>query len=93
MSYNGQILKKCKHTDQTTVKKPDPKQCQECVELGDTWNHLRTCLVCGFVGCCGASKNQHTNKHNAETGHPIYFIEESGGNIAYCYDEGIYFKI
>ena len=23
--------------------------------MGDTWVHLRECLVCGHVGCCDSS--------------------------------------
>ena len=23
--------------------------------MGDTWVHLRECLICGLVGCCDSS--------------------------------------
>jgi transposase len=31
--------------------------------MGNTWVHLRLCLTCGHVGCCGDSKNRHATKH------------------------------
>ena len=27
-----------------------PEGCQECLELGTDWVHLRLCLTCGHVG-------------------------------------------
>ena len=29
-----------------------PDGCQECLELEESWVHLRMCLACGHVGCC-----------------------------------------
>jgi Zn-finger in ubiquitin-hydrolases and other protein len=31
--------------------------------MGDTWVHLRACLICGHVGCCDSSKNKHATAH------------------------------
>jgi hypothetical protein len=29
--------------------------CEDCLRIGDTWIHLRECLICGHVGCCDQS--------------------------------------
>jgi hypothetical protein len=26
--------------------------CEECLQVGSLWVHLRLCLTCGHVGCC-----------------------------------------
>ena len=39
--------------------------------MGDTWVHLRECLVCGHVGRCDSSKDKHATKQFHATGHPI----------------------
>ena len=59
--------------------------CAACIELGDTWVHLRFCLTCGVVGCCDDSKNQHARKHAAIGGHPTIRSKEPGEFWAYCY--------
>lgn len=92
MAYNGRKLQKCEHADQITIKNPNPKKCLKCVDLGDEWVNLRTCLICGDIGCCGSSKNKHAQKHYEETGHSVFHITESGAKIAYCYLEDNYFK-
>jgi hypothetical protein len=48
----------CTHLDQIEVVTPSGEGCQECLELGDTWVHLRLCMNCGHVGCCDNSKNR-----------------------------------
>ena len=92
MYYEGRKLQKCEDMDQITVSSPKPEQCAECVKAGDKWVYLRTCLICGDVGCCGSSKNKHAGQHYKETGHPLYHITESGGKIAYCYTHDHYVK-
>ena len=32
--------------------RPRSAGCEECLATGDTWVHLRVCLICGHVGCC-----------------------------------------
>ena len=92
MAFNGQILKKCNHMNQITIHNPAPTKCDKCIELGDSWNHLRTCLICGNVGCCGSSKNKHGELHYKETKHAMFHISESKSKIAYCYLDDVYFK-
>ena len=46
-------MTQCTHLDQIQDVTPKtPEGCEECLEIGDTWVHLRLCLICGHVGCC-----------------------------------------
>ena len=76
----------CTHRDQireVTARTPDG--CEECLQLGDRWVHLRLCLTCGHVGCCDTSKNRHARRHYHEQGHPIIRSFEPGESWVYCY--------
>lgn len=65
--------------------------CPACVEIGDTWVHLRACLVCGQVGCCDQSKNQHSRRHWEQTGHPLIQSQERGESWRFCFiDESVF---
>jgi hypothetical protein len=56
--------KQCTHIkDHMKDVKPHTKGCEECLQSGDTWVHLRMCLECGHVGCCDSSKNRHARGH------------------------------
>jgi transposase-like protein len=55
------------------------------MKTGDSWVHLRLCLVCGHVGCCDSSKNRHATKHAHETEHPLVGSIEPGEAWRYCY--------
>ncbi len=59
--------------------------CEECMKTGDTWVHLRLCLVCGKVGCCDNSKNKHATWHFHATGHPVMRSLEPGETWGWCY--------
>ena len=61
------------------------KGCPECIAMGDTWVHLRECLVCGHVGCCDSSKNKHATKHFHATHHPVMRSVEPGERWGWCY--------
>ena len=61
----------CTHLDQIHHTTPNAAGCEECLKTGDSWVHLRFCLVCGHVGCCGQSKNHHATKHFHATQHPL----------------------
>jgi len=62
-----------------------PEGCEECLQSGDEWIHLRVCLVCGHVGCCDASPNRHARRHFHETGHPLIQSYEPGETWRYCF--------
>ena len=70
--------KKCKHTSEIKVTTTDKHVCEECIKLGDTWVHLRLCLICGHVGCCDSSKNKHATKHFQKVAHPLIRSIEPG---------------
>ena len=55
-----------------------PNGCEECLQMGSDWVHLRLCLTCGHVGCCDNSPNKHATKHFKTTEHPIIKSFEPG---------------
>lgn len=76
----------CTHLDQIRDVAPrTPEGCEECLQLGDTWVHLRLCKTCGHVGCCDSSKNKHATKHFHATNHPIVQSHERGEDWLWCY--------
>ena len=80
----------CTHQDQINPVFPTtPGACEECLQNGDAWVHLRVCLACGHVGCCDASKNTHAIRHYHETGHPIIQSLEPGEGWIWCYVDEI----
>ena len=78
-------MKVCTHRDTIQVVTPSGEGCKECLEMGDTWVHLRLCLTCGHVGCCDNSKNKHATKHYVETQHPIVRSFQPGETWMWCY--------
>ena len=67
-----------------------PEGCQECLELGTDWVHLRLCLTCGHVGCCDSSKNKHATKHFHRTKHTLARSIEPGESWIWCFvDEDV----
>jgi uncharacterized UBP type Zn finger protein len=82
----------CTHMDQIKVKNTRKHSCEECVKMGDTWVHLRLCLVCGNVGCCDSSKNKHATKHFHQTTHPLIRSAEPGEDWGWCYVDEVYLE-
>ena len=82
----------CSHAADVTiheVRRPEAG-CQDCLERGGVWVHLRVCLSCGRVSCCDSSPNQHATKHYHTTGHPIITSAEPGETWVWCYpDEAV----
>ena len=77
---------RCTHRDQIRDVEPrTPDGCEECLQSGDRWVHLRLCLICGHVGCCDSSPNRHATKHFHATQHPVVASFEPGENWAWCY--------
>jgi uncharacterized UBP type Zn finger protein len=82
---------KCSHLNQIkNVKPKTPEGCEECLQMGDTWVHLRLCLTCGHVGCCDSSKNKHATKHFHQTNHPIIKSFQPDEDWKWCYIDNIY---
>jgi uncharacterized UBP type Zn finger protein len=76
----------CIHVDQINDVTPNtPEGCEECLEMGESWVHLRMCLTCGHVGCCDSSKNKHATAHFHETDHPIVQSFQPGEDWRWCY--------
>lgn len=80
----------CQHVKEIRKVTPSGKGCKECLEMGDTWVHLRECLTCGHVGCCDSSKNKHATKHFHHTNHPIMQSFEPGEDWKWCYVDQTY---
>ena len=76
----------CEHIEAVEIiKKPKAHECEECVQLGDPWVHLRTCQTCGVTLCCDSSINQHASKHAAAHNHPVVISAEPGQRWLWCY--------
>lgn len=79
----------CRHFVGLVEAEPAGDVCTQCVELGDRWVHLRSCLVCGQVGCCDASKNRHARRHWERDGHAVIRSIEPGEHWKYCFEDGV----
>ncbi|SPF50274.1 conserved hypothetical protein [Candidatus Sulfopaludibacter sp. SbA4] len=75
----------CTHMDQIKTTSTHKRGCEECLKIGDSWVHLRLCLICGHVGCCDSSKNKHATKHFHATKHPLVRSIEPGESWIWCY--------
>jgi uncharacterized UBP type Zn finger protein len=80
----------CTHRDQIRDVNGNTTGCEECMQTGDTWIHLRLCMTCGHVGCCDNSKNKHASKHYQETGHPVIRSFQPGEKWLWCYIDQMY---
>jgi hypothetical protein len=49
------LIRRCTHEGQIRDVEPSGDGCKVCLQMGDTWVHLRECLTCGQVGCCDNS--------------------------------------
>jgi len=87
------MAQQCKHLAQVrNVKPKTPDGCEECLETGDEWVHLRLCLECGHVGCCDDSINRHSTKHFHNTKHPIMRSFEPGEDWGFCFVDQLMFE-
>lgn len=77
----------CAHADGLQPVTPNTGGCEECLETGGRWVHLRLCLVCGHVGCCDSSPNTHATRHFHSTGHPVIQSFEPGETWGWCYED------
>jgi uncharacterized UBP type Zn finger protein len=82
----------CTHLDHVKLAHlpPEVAGCEDCLQTGDPWLHLRICLECGHVGCCDSSPNRHATAHAAQTAHPLIRSLQPGEVWSYCYvDESL----
>ena len=57
---------------------PSGTGCEECIEAGGWWLHLRRCAKCGHIGCCDTSPSQHATAHAKSTEHSVIRSFEPG---------------
>ncbi|MFZ2490705.1 MAG: UBP-type zinc finger domain-containing protein [Thermoanaerobaculia bacterium] len=78
----------CEHIRNVdAVKPPARRECEECVAIGSTWVHLRTCQECGGTRCCDSSPNRHASKHAKNSSHPVVASAEPGERWLFCYPD------
>ena len=79
--------KTCAHlTAISEVKAPKILQCDECIEIGGSWLHLRTCQTCGANLCCDSSPNKHASKHAKTKQHHVIASAEPNEKWFWCYE-------
>lgn len=83
----------CSHLSEVREVTPSGEGCKECIEMGDSWKHLRLCMSCGHVGCCDNSKNRHATRHFHSTDHPIIRSFEPGEIWFWCYPDDLFFEL
>lgn len=66
---------------------PRARVCEECVKIGSSWVHLRTCQTCGATLCCDSSPNRHASAHSRASNHPVIASAEPGERWLYCFPD------
>jgi Zn-finger in ubiquitin-hydrolases and other protein len=80
----------CSHIGAITeVKAPRRRECEDCVKMGSSWMHLRTCQQCGGTRCCDSSPNRHARAHAGASGHPVIASAEPGERWLYCFPDDV----
>ena len=83
----------CPHVGQARKVSPNtPAGCEECLELGWQWVHLRLCQECGHVGCCDQSRGKHATKHFHSTDHAIMKSFQPGEDWSWCYVDELFME-
>jgi len=78
----------CPHIEAVEeVRRPNRRECEDCVRMGSRWVHLRTCQECGGTRCCDDSPNRHATQHARSTHHPVIASAEPGERWLYCYPD------
>ena len=77
----------------TTVRHPARRECEDCVKIGASWVHLRTCQTCGGTRCCDSSPNKHASRHAREEGHPIARSAQPGETWSWCYTDELMMEL
>jgi Zn-finger in ubiquitin-hydrolases and other protein len=83
------MAKSCSHIDHTSSVAPRTAGCEECLQMGRDWLHLRLCLTCGHVGCCDDSAGKHATAHFQSTGHEVVKSLEEGENWYWCFMDNV----
>jgi hypothetical protein len=81
----------CAHIDALTeVKTAAAHECDECVKIGASWVHLRTCQTCGRTLCCDSSPHRHASGHARASSHPVVASAEPDERWLYCFPDDAY---
>jgi hypothetical protein len=85
----------CSHLDSVQyLELPDEVEgCEECLQLGMRWVHLRMCQTCGHVGCCDNSEGKHATAHFKAIGHPIIRSAQPGEDWSWCYVDEVMMRL
>jgi hypothetical protein len=83
----------CKHLAAIRDVTPSARGCEDCLKIGARWVHLRLCRMCGHVGCCDDSPNQHATKHFRATGHPVIEGYDPPEGWGWCYVDEVMFEL
>jgi uncharacterized UBP type Zn finger protein len=79
-------VQNCPHlTEAEDVAPYQTEGCEECLQMGSPWVHLRRCTSCGHIGCCDSSPNRHATAHYRQTAHPVVQSYEPGEDWRWCY--------
>jgi len=81
----------CTHLDRVRVTQlPESVEgCEDCLQSGGEWLHLRICLECGKVGCCDDSPNRHARAHAHDAGHVLIRSIEPGERWSWCFEDKV----
>jgi len=81
-------MSECTHLQSIkSIRAPLMLECEDCVKIGGSWVHLRTCQACGGTRCCDQSPNQHARKHALSTPHPVIASAQPGERWLYCFPD------
>jgi hypothetical protein len=83
----------CQHRKTIRDVTPSALGCEECLQSGSPWVHLRLCRACGHVGCCDDSPNRHARRHFEATGHPIIEGYDPPEGWGWCYIDDVAVKL
>ena len=84
----------CTHLDTVEDVTPTGNGCQECLQAGGRWVHLRMCMHCGHIGCCDNSPGRHATGHwKANASHPVIRSYEPGEDWWWCYADDLFFEV
>ena len=82
----------CVHlTDLEPIEPKTPQGCEECLQSGGQWVHLRLGMECGHVWCCVNSPNTHATRHFHVTGQGVIQSYEPGERGVFCYVDNAVF--
>jgi uncharacterized UBP type Zn finger protein len=85
----------CSHLDHVEVTELPAyvAGCEDCLQTGSKWLHLRICLECGRVGCCDDSPGRHASAHAESSGHPLIRSLEPGEEWSWCFVDQVAIRI